>query len=75
MCIKGHTKPINSIIQLNNQKLVTSSDENNIILWDLKDPDAKYFIEGHTNLVSCLTLLEGNKFISVSKDKTLKIWE
>ena len=73
--LKGHTKPINSIIQLNNQKLVTSSDENNIILWDLKDPDAKYFIEGHTNLVSCLTLLEGNKFISVSKDMTLKIWE
>ena len=73
--LKGHTKPINFIIQLNNQKLVTSSDENNIILWDLKDPDAKYFIEGHTNLVSCLTLLEGNKFISVSKDMTLKIWE
>ena len=60
---------------MDNQKLVTAADENNMILWDLKDPEAKYFIEGHTNMVSCLTLLEGNKFISVSKDKTLKVWE
>jgi WD40 repeat protein len=73
--LKGHKKAINSIIQLDNQKLVTCGDENNMILWDLKDPEAKYFIEGHTNKVSGLAHLGGNKFVSVSQDKTLKVWE
>ena len=73
--LKGHKKTVNSIIELDNHKLVTSSDENNMILWDLNDPEAKYIIEGHTNNVSCLTHLSGNKFASVSLDKTLKIWE
>ena len=75
MCIKRTYKTYKFYYSINNQKLVTSSDENNIILWDLKDPDAKYFIEGHTNKVSGLAHLGGNKFVSVSQDKTLTVWE
>ena len=73
--LKGHKRAINSIIQLDNYKVVTSGDENNMILWDLKDPEAKYFIEGHTNKVSGLTHIGGNRFVSVSQDKTLKVSE
>jgi WD40 repeat protein len=73
--LKGHQKAVNSIIELNNHKLVSSADEKNIILWDLEDPEAKYIIEGHTNNVCCLANLSGNKFVSVSLDKTIKIWE
>ena len=75
LTLKGHKKTVNSIIELGNHKLVSSSDENNLILWDLTDPEAKYFIEGHTKNVTALTHINGNKFASVSKDKTLKIWE
>ena len=73
--LKGHNKAINSIIQLENKKLITAGDENNMILWDLSDPEGKYFIEGHANKVTGMALLEGNKFVSVSQDKTLKVWE
>ena len=73
--LKGHKKAINSIIELENHKLVTSSDEKSMILWDLKNPESKYFIEGHTGNVSCLTHLGGNKFASCSLDNSLKIWE
>ena len=73
--LKGHKRAINSIIQLDNYKVVTSGDENNMIFWDLKDPEAKFFIEGHTNKVSGLAHIGGNKFVSVSQDKTLKVWE
>ena len=73
--LKGHKKTVNSIIELDNHKLVSSSDENNMILWDLSDPEGKYFINGHTNNINCLAHLYGNKFASVSLDKTLKIWE
>lgn len=75
LTLKGHKKTVNSIIELGNHKLVSSSDENNLILWDLTDPEAKYFIEGHTENITALTHINGNKFASVSKDKTLKIWE
>ena len=75
LTLKGHKKTVNSIIELGNHKLVSSSDENNLILWDLIDPEAKYFIEGHTENVTALTHINGNKFASFSKDKTLKIWE
>ena len=73
--LKGHEKSVNSIIELNNHKLVSAADENNMILWNLNDPEAKYFIQGHTNKVSNVVNLEGNKFLSVSLDQTLKIWE
>ena len=73
--LKGHKKTINSIIELDNHKLVSCSDENNMILWNLNDPEAKYIIEGHTNNIPCITHLYGNRFASVSLDKTLKIWE
>lgn len=75
LTLKGHKKTVNSIIELGNHKLVSSSDENNLILWDLTEPEAKYFIEGHTENVTALTHINGNKFASVSKDKTFKIWE
>ena len=73
--LKGHKKTVNSIIELKNHKLVSSSDESNMILWDLSDPESKYFIEGHTDNVSCLAYLGGNKFASSSFDNTLKVWE
>ena len=73
--LKGHKKTINSIIELDNHKLVTSSDENNMILWNLSDPEEKYIIEGHTDNITCLTHLDGNRFASSSLDNTLKIWE
>ena len=72
--MKGHKKTVNSIIELEDHKLVTAADENNMILWDLNDPESKYFLEGHTNNIACLTHLTGNKFASVSLDKTVKIW-
>ena len=71
---QGHKRTINTIIELENNKLVTISDENDLILWDVTDPDSIYIIKGHTDYVSCLCVIEGNKFASVSKDKTLKIW-
>ena len=75
LVLKGHKKTVNCIIELDNHKLVSSSDEKNMILWDLNDPEGKYFIEGHTENVDTLVHITGNKFASVSKDKTLKIWE
>jgi WD40 repeat protein len=75
LVLKGHNKSVNAIIELDSYKLVSAADENNMILWNLDDPEAKYFIEGHTDKVMNVIFLGEIKFASISKDKTLKIWE
>jgi WD40 repeat protein len=72
---RGHKKTINTIIQLENNKLVTSSDENELIMWDCNEPESIYMIKGHEKIVTAMCLIEGNKFASVAKDNSLKIWE
>lgn len=72
---QGHKKTINSIIELDNHKIVTASDENDLILWDPNEPDTMFLIKGHTDLVTCLCFISGTRFASASRDKTLKIWE
>ena len=73
---EGHTKSVSSLIELENGKIVSASDnENDMILWDVKDQSVKYIIQGHTDFVKSLALISGKKFVSVSKDKTLRIWE
>ena len=72
---RGHKTNINFIIELNNGKIVTCSDDENLILWDRNDPESVYFIKGHTDIVTSMCYIEGNKFASFSKDNTLKIWE
>ena len=72
---QGHKKTINCIIELDNHKIVTSSDENDLILWDPNDPESMYLLKGHTDIVTSLCLISGTRFVSASRDKTLKIWE
>ena len=75
MFLEGHKRAISNIIELDNHKIVTSSDENDLILWDPNDPESMYLIKGHTNFVSCLGFISGKRFASASRDNTLKIWE
>ena len=72
---QGHKRTINTIIELDNHKLVTASDEKDLILWDPNEPESMYLLKGHEDLVTCLCFISGTKFASVSRDKTLKIWE
>ena len=72
---QGHKATINCIIELDNHKIITSSDENDLIMWDPNDSESMYFIKGHTDIVTSICKISGTKFASVSGDKTLKIWE
>jgi len=72
---QGHKKTINNIIELDNHKIVTSSDEKDLILWDPNEPESMYLLKGHEDIITCLCFISGTKFASASRDKTLKIWE
>ena len=72
---KGHNKTISCIIELDNHKIITSSDENDLILWDPEEPDSMFYLKGHTDFVTGLCFISGTRFVTSSRDKTLKIWE
>ena len=72
---RGHNSSINCIIELDNHKIVTISDENDLILWDPNEPESMYLLKGHTAQVTSLCFISGTRFASAAKDKTLIIWE
>lgn len=72
---KGHKKPITFIVELQDHKIVTASDENDLIEWDPNDLNSMYLVKGHNSTVTGLTFISGRRFASVSKDKELRIWE
>ena len=72
---QGHKKTIGAIIELDDGRLVSMADENDLILWDINDLESMYILKGHNEMVTGLCFVEGNKFVSVSKDHILKIWE
>lgn len=71
---KYHTKTVTFCIELENKRIVTASDENDIVIWDLDDPDSMYINKGHTDFITGLTYISGNSFATVARDNTLKIW-
>ena len=72
---QGHKKTVGSIIELDDGRLVSMADENDLILWDINDLESMYILKGHNEMVTGLCFVAGNKFVSVSKDQILKIWE
>ncbi len=71
----GHTQPINALLEINEGIIVSASDENDMILWNLEDIDTKHILKGHNGPITGLCLLSENKFASSSKDKTIKLWQ
>ena len=73
---KGHNDGITSLCELSGNKLISSSDDNTLKLWNL-----------NYNTISLIKTLNGNDWMyqvipltnniiaSGSKDKTIKIWE
>ena len=71
--LKGHKKWIKCILELDNDIILSGSDDNNIKVW-------KNFIniktlKKHTHSVRALCQINYNFFASGSFDCTIKIWE
>ncbi|MCQ2973130.1 MAG: WD40 repeat domain-containing protein [archaeon] len=73
---KGHSKSVNTMIEIDGGRLISGSDDGKIILWDLNEPESKFvFQEGHTASICTLIKLDDTKFASASSDSSIKIWE
>jgi WD40 repeat protein/energy-coupling factor transporter ATP-binding protein EcfA2 len=74
--LEGHGAEINSIsFSKNGKYIASSSDDNSIIVWDLKNSKSTVF-RGHFNRVNSVSYSpDSKKIASGSDDKTIKIWD
>ena len=78
----GHSKPINDIAFLPEQRLATASDDHTVRLWDLGDAQCLHTLTGHTAPVNTLQTIAASDdqdeqithLVSGSDDSTIRIW-
>jgi WD40 repeat protein len=70
--LKGHTRPVCSLIKLKDGKIVSGSWDKTIRVW--KDDTCVQTLEGHTNWVTTLLELADGRLASGSSDNTVRVW-
>lgn len=76
--IKGHTNAITYISQIRKNKLVSSSRDKSIRIWNLISQTTymcDHIIEGHSHWVWKVIILPNYQITSCSEDKTIKLWK
>ena len=71
MTLEGHTKEISCLAIFPDNRIVSGSDDNTLIIWNLFTQD-KIVLRGHTRSVTCIIIMD-DYAISGANDKTIKI--
>ncbi|MBS0604664.1 MAG: WD40 repeat domain-containing protein [Verrucomicrobia bacterium] len=71
--LEGHHYSVISLA-LDGQRLVSSSHDNTIKIWDLTTNTCTATLEGHSGSVYTLAV-QGKRLISASHDNTFKVWD
>jgi len=73
--LKGHTSDVNDLVQISDDLLASSSDDQTVRVWNLTTNTCKFNLTGHTNRVFGLKQITSSKLASGSADKTIKLWD
>jgi len=75
--LKGHEQSIESMaISKDGKTLVTGSEDQTILVWDIAAGKVVQTLKGHTGGIIAVAITpDGKKVASASTDKTLKIWD
>ena len=72
----GHSRAVFHISKIDDNTIVSCSEDTKIIIWDLKTYKPKNILSGHNGRVNnVIYAKEKNKLISCSIDNTIKIWD
>jgi WD40 repeat protein len=74
MVLKGHTDGIWTIGLLDDDRIVTGSEDKTIRLWEMPS-GSSIVLEGHREGVMSIKVLNTTCFISGSKDGTIRLWD
>jgi len=72
--LKGHTSAVHAVLQLSDGRLVSSSFDRLVKIWNLEKGTCELSLKGHEGFVWGLLELKNGKLASSSEDKTIKIW-
>lgn len=75
--LSGHTKPITTILKLNNGNQIASASFDKLIkVWDLFAPyKCAFTLEGHKREITSMIQLKDNRLLSISEDGTCFTWD
>ncbi|CAF1399682.1 unnamed protein product [Adineta steineri] len=71
---EGHTNCVRSLVALNANEFLSSSNDNFIKRWNINSAQCLQTYKGHTNFVYSITMISSDQFASVSEDRSLCIW-
>ncbi len=60
--------------RLDDQRVVSASDDKTLRVWDLDAGDTIGTLEGHTDFVTAVARLDAQRVVSASLDNTLRVW-
>lgn len=69
-----HTKSVRSLLQFDENTLITASFDSKIIIWDLNTFEKIRELTGHNDFIRCLLKIDDETFATGSNDHTIKIW-
>ena len=75
--LEGHQNRINSIIEINDNYIVSGGNDNpyELFVWDINNYKLNQKLSGHGNYINCITKLKKDNFYaSGSQDKYVIIW-
>ena len=73
--MEEHKDILTALEITSNKKLISSSADKSICVWDLNKYKLLKKLEGHTEGVQCLKVLNDGRLASGSFDNTIKIWD
>ena len=74
--LRGHMNSIDSLDRFPNNvnRLVSSSLDATLMVWDLARKKYTHILQGHSCMVTCVKVVSDELLASGSLDKTIKIW-
>jgi len=75
MTLRGHVERVNSLTLLSDGRLVSSSNDRSIAVWNIHEKLCDFTLEGHNGAVTAVFKLKDGRLVSCSDDKTVKIWQ
>jgi WD40 repeat protein len=73
MKLYSHMKAVLAIVVIDSGKIITSSADSKIVLWNVKNGEALRTFSDHSDWVNSLVLRQ-NRLVSCSDDHTIRVW-
>jgi len=73
--LKGHDGMVLSVAYIGKGRVVSSSADKTLRVWDINSGDTLGVLEGHNHWVNSVADLGQGRVISASDDRTLRVWD